>query len=193
MLSKRQKHSQPKENTRSITYRLPGKIIDELETEATMRGISQNVLVKQIFEKYISWDRYSNKIGMIPVPKRIVSSLGENLDALEINEIIDIIFPLIKDSVMFMKGGFDLKRVIETLEDYMRATGMNSDHRVEGDSHIFLIQHALGMSWSVFTQQLLTQVFGSFVPDKKLEFQTTESTVILNINLGSEFNEHEFN
>ena len=30
-------------------------------------------------------------------------------------------------------------------------------------------------------------------PDKKLEFQTTESTVILNINLGSEFNEHEFN
>ena len=44
----------------------------------------------------------------------------------------------------------------------MQASGMNSDHRVEGDVHIFLIQHDLGMKWSVFTEQLLTQVFQKF-------------------------------
>ncbi|MBA4448275.1 MAG: hypothetical protein H2B07_05245, partial [Nitrosopumilaceae archaeon] len=179
LVSDRQVHNQKKESTRSITYRLPEKLVNELETEATMKSISQNVLVKQILEKYVQWDRFSDKIGMIPVPKAIVESLGSELDGKYIDEIITMIFPLIKDSVMFIKGGYDLKRCIETLEDYMKASGMNSDHRVEGGKHIFLIQHELGTKWSVFTEQLLTQIFRSFMPEKELKFQTTDSTVIM--------------
>lgn len=106
--------------------------------------------------------RFSSKIGMIPVPKGILESLGDELDGQDIDEIITLMLPMIKDTVLFIKGGYDLKRCIETLEDYMRASGMNSDHRVEGEMHIFLIQHELGMKWSVFTEQLLTQVFRSF-------------------------------
>ena len=190
--TKRQVHTPKKESTRSITYRLPEKLVTELETEATQRSISQNVLVKQILEKYVQWDRFSNKIGMIPVPKGILESLGEELDGKDIDEIITLMFPMIKDTVLFIKGGFDLKRCVETLEDYMRASGMNSDHRVEGDVHIFLIQHDLGMKWSVFTEQLLSQVFRTFLPDKELKFQTTATTVILSVALGSEFDEHDY-
>ena len=190
--TKRQTHTSKKESTRSITYRLPEKLVSELETEATQKSISQNVLVKQILEKYVQWDRFSNKVGMIPVPKKILESLGEELDGKDIDQIITLMFPMIKDTVLFIKGGYDLKRCIETLEDYMRASGMNSDHRVEGDLHIFLIQHDLGMKWSVFTEQLLTQVFRSFLPDKELSFQTTDTTVILSVALGSDFNEHDY-
>ncbi|MHA7646770.1 hypothetical protein [Nitrosopumilus sp. S4] len=190
--TKRQLHSPKKETTRSISYRLPEKLVDDLETEATMKGISQNVLVKQILEKYTQWDRFSNKIGMIPVPKGILESLGSELDGKDIDEIINLIFPMIKDTVLFIKGGYDLKRCIETLEDYMRASGMNSDHRIEGNIHTFLIQHDLGMKWSVFTEQLLAQVFRSFIPDKPLKFQTTDTTVILSVPLGSDFNEHDY-
>ncbi|MGI9567014.1 MAG: hypothetical protein ACR2LL_08385 [Nitrosopumilus sp.] len=190
--TKRQVHTPKKEATRSITYRLPEKLVTELETEATQRSISQNVLVKQILEKYVQWDRFSNKIGMIPVPKGILESLGEELDGKDIDEIITLMFPMIKDTVLFIKGGFDLKRCIETLEDYMRASGMNSDHRVEGDVHIFLIQHDLGMKWSVFTEQLLSQVFRTFLPEKELKFQTTNTTVILSVALGSDFDEHDY-
>ena len=190
--SKRQTHSAKKETTRSITYRLPEKLVNELETEATQKGISQNVLVRQILDKYVQWDRFSNKLGMIPVPKGILESLGGELDGRDIDEIINIVFPMIKDSVMFVKGGYDLKRCIETLEDYIRASGMNSDHRVDGDVHSFVIQHDLGMKWSVFTEQLLSQVFRSFLPDKDLKFQTTDSTVILSVALGSDFDEHDY-
>ena len=190
--TKRQTHTSKKEATRSITYRLPEKLVHELETEATQKSISHNVLVKQILEKYVQWDRFSNKIGMIPVPKRILESLGTELDGKDIDEIITLMFPMIKDTVLFIKGGYDLERCIETLEDYMRASGMNSDHRVEGDRHIFLIQHELGLKWSVFTEQLLTQVFRNFLPDKELRFQTTDTTVILSVTLGSDFNEHDY-
>ena len=191
-LAKRQPHTQNKPTTRSITYRLPEKLINELETEAAQKNTSQNVLVKQILERYVQWDRFSTKIGMIPVPKSILKSLGNELDGQDIDEIINLIFPMIKDTVLFIKGGYDLKRCIETLEDYMKASGMHSDHRVEGNMHSFIIQHDLGIKWSVFTEQLLSQVFRSFVPDKELKFQTTESTVLLHIPLGSDFNEHDY-
>ena len=65
-------HQQKRETTRSITYRLPEKLVNELDGEAKQKKISQNVLVKQILETYIQWGRYSEKIGMIPVPKGIL-------------------------------------------------------------------------------------------------------------------------
>jgi len=188
----RQTHPQKKEKTRSITYRLPAKVVEELETEAMNKNISQNVLVKQILEKYVNWDRFGDKIGMIPVPKGILNSFGTEMDGSDINEIIKTVLPLIKDTVLFMKGKYDLKRCIETLEDYIRASGMKSDHRTEGELHHFIIQHELGMSWSLFTEQLLKEIFQQFVPDKNLMFQTTKSTIIATIPLGSDFSEHDY-
>ncbi len=185
-------HLQAKPKTRSITYRLPEKMVDELETEAMQKNISQNVLVKQILEKYLQWDKFANKIGFIPVPSGILNALGDELDGKNIDEIIKVVHPIIKNTVMYMKGGYDLMRCIETLEDYMRAAGMKSDHRIEGNLHHFIIQHDLGLKWSVFTEQLLTEIFRGFMPDKNLKFQTTESTVIATIELGSDFNEHNY-
>ncbi|MCH7969291.1 MAG: hypothetical protein IH841_08635 [Thaumarchaeota archaeon] len=190
--AKRKPHPPKKEKTRSITYRLPERIVEELETEAMQKNISQNVLVKQILEKFIQWDRFSDKIGMIPVPKSILEALGVDMEGKDIDEIINVIKPVIKDNVMFIKGDYDLKRCIETLEDYMRASGMKSDHRIEGNLHHFIIQHGLGMKWSVFTEQLLKEIFHDFLPDKNLKCKTTDSTVIATISLGSDFSEHDY-
>ena len=189
---KRKSHIPKKEKTRSITYRLPAKVVEELETEAMQKNISQNVLVKQILEKYVMWDRFEDKIGMIPVPKGILDELGSEMDGDNINEIIRILLPLIKDTVLFMKGDYDLKRCIETLEDYMRASGMKSDHRVEGELHHFIVQHEMGMKWSFFTEQILKEIFQQFTPDKNIKFQTTKNTVIATIALGSDFSEHDY-
>ena len=188
----RQPHPAKKETTRSITYRLPSKIVEELETEAMQKKISQNVLVKQILEKYVAWDRFSDKMGMIPIPKGILDSLGTEMNGENISEIIKIILPFIKDTVLFMKGKYDLKRCIETLEDYIRASGMKSDHRIEGELHHFIIQHELGMNWSFFTEQLLKEIFNQFLPNQNIKFQTTKNTVIATIALGSDFSEHDY-
>jgi len=190
--AKRQPHPPKKEKTRSITFRLPVNIVEELETEANQKGVSLNVLVKQIFQKFVQWDRFSDKIGMIPIPKEILKSLGETMDGKDIDKIIKVVAPVITDSVMFMKGDYDLKRCIESLEDYMRASGMKSDHRIEGEAHHFIIQHELGMNWSLFTEQLLKEIFHNFLPSQNLKCKTTESTVIATISLGSDFSEHDY-
>lgn len=187
-----QKHTTKKEKTRSVTYRLPIKLVEEIETEAMNHNISHNVMARQILEKYIQWDRYANKIGIIPVPKKILDTLGLEMGPEDINEIINLIKPIIKDSVLFIKGKYDLKRCIETLEDYMRASGMKSDHRVEGSLHHFIIQHELGTNWSMFTEQLLKEIFHEFIPESKIKCQTTEKTVIATIALGADFSEHDY-
>ena len=188
----RKVHSKIKEKTDTISYRLPLKLLNDLETEANEKNISQNVLVKQILQKYVSWERFAVKMGMIPVPQKILESLAGDLSHQEILKIIDALFATIKDSVMLMKGGYDLKRTIETLEDYMRNSGMESDHRIEGDLHHFIIQHKMGMQWSIFTELLLKKVFVEFEKDDGLTFQTTESTVIATVPLGSDFDEHDY-
>ena len=48
---KRQQHTPKKEKTRSITYRLPVKLVEEIETEAMNKNISHNVMARQILEK----------------------------------------------------------------------------------------------------------------------------------------------
>ena len=191
-LVRRKPHTPKKETTRSITYRLPEKSIQELEREAMNNGISQNVLVKQIIDQYLQWGRFTSKISMIPVPAKILAKLGSNLEGIRIYEIIDAIKPVIKESVMFMKGSYDLKRCIETLEDYMRASGLVSDHRVQGGIHHFIIQHDLGIKWSLFTEQLLKEIFHEFLPQQSIKFQTTDGTVIATIALGSDWSEHDY-
>ena len=189
---KHQKHTTKREKTRSVTYRLPVKLIEEIEAEATNNNISHNVMARQILEKYVQWDRFADKIGIIPVPKKILDTLGIDMTAEEINEIINAIKPIIKDTVLFIKGKYDLKRCIETLEDYMKASGMKSDHRVEGTLHHFIIQHELGSNWSIFTKQLLQEVFHEFLPNTEMKCQTTESTVVATIALGEDFSEHDY-
>lgn len=189
---KSQQHPTKKEKTRSVTYRLPVKLVEEIEAEAVNHSISHNVMARQILEKYIRWDRFTEKIGIIPVPKKIMDILGAEMNSNDINEIINVIKPVIKDTVLFIKGGYDLKRCIETLEDYMRASGMKSDHRIEGTSHHFVIQHELGSNWSIFTEQLLGEIFHEFLPDTRMKSQTTESTVVATIELGEDFMEHDY-
>ena len=190
--ARRKPHQKTKEETGTISYRLPSKLLDDLETEAREKNISQNVLVKQILMKYVRWERFAQKMGIIPVPQKILESLGGDMSHKDVLKIIDVLFIAIKDSVMLMKGGYDLKRTIETLEDYMRSSGMESDHRIEGELHHFIIQHKMGMQWSIFTELLLRRVFTEFEKENDLTFQTTESTVIATIPLGSDFDEHNY-
>ena len=190
--ARRKPHQKIKEETDTISYRLPSKLLDDLETEAREKNISQNVLVKQILMKYVRWERFAQKMGIIPVPQKILESLGGDMSHKDVLKIIDVLFITIKDSVMLMKSGYDLKRTIETLEDYMRSSGMESDHRIEGELHHFIIQHKMGMQWSIFTELLLRRVFTEFEKENNLTFQTTESTVIATIPLGSDFDEHNY-
>lgn len=163
--------------SRSITFRLDSITIDELQREADQHQISLNVLVNQVLRRYINWDSYENRLGMMPVPKAILITLidramemakknGIKEEAIGpfrdqiIKDAADAAFNIMKDAVLFMKKQYNIWTVLSVLQEYMKVSGINSDHRIEsGRKHVFVIQHDLGESWSIFTKELLKLIF----------------------------------
>jgi uncharacterized protein (UPF0216 family) len=192
---------QSKKSTRSITFRLDSKVIDEMQREANQNEISLNVLVNQTLKKYTEWGRYENKIGMMPVPKLMLSSLIDraieiakktgilndtNLEPYRnqvIKEAANTAYDLMKDAVLFMRKDYNLWTVLSVLQEYMKISGIDSDHRIEsGRKHVFVIKHELGQNWSLFTKELLTQIFESLAQVRaeiRITPNTTTAEVIL--------------
>jgi hypothetical protein len=117
--------------TRSITFRLESSIIEELQTEAEYRETSLNVLINQILRRYSNWERYENKMGMIPIPKIMLSSIMDEVIKIGkdggiedvanfrnklIKELSQIAFAFLKDSVLLIKKNYNLLVVLEVLE-----------------------------------------------------------------------------
>lgn len=182
--------------TRSITFRLESSIIEELQYEADYRETSLNVLINQILRRYSNWERYENKIGMIPIPKIILSSLMDqvlkigNENGIEditkfreliIKELAQTAFIFLKDSVLLIKKNYSLISTLQVLEQYMKVVGINSDHRIEEDGrHVYVIQHKLGENWSLFIKEFLIIVFEN-IGKVKVEISSTPNTIVAKV------------
>jgi hypothetical protein len=152
--------------------------------------------VNQALKRYADWDRYESRIGMMPVPKVMLSSLIEKAIIVAKNsgikdiepyrdEIVksaaQIAFGIMKDSVLFMKKQYNLWVVLSVLEEYMKVSGINSDHRIEGGrKHVFIIQHELGENWSLFTKELLKLIFENLAK-VKVDASVTPNTTIAEV------------
>jgi hypothetical protein len=173
--------------------------MDEMQREADQKETSLNVMVNQVLKRYTEWDRYESKIGMMPVPKVMLSSLidksisiaKENIGIKDIepyrDEILksaaEIAFSIMKDSVLFMKKQCNLWTTLAVLQEYMKISGINSDHRIEGGrKHVFVIQHELGENWSLFTKELLKIIFKNLA-NVKVEVDVTPNTTVAEVKL----------
>ena len=135
----------------------------------------------------------------MPVPKVMLSSLidksiaiaKDNIGIKDIEpyraEILksaaQIAFSIMKDSILFMKKQYNLWVVLSVLQEYMKVSGINSDHRIEsGRKYVFVIQHELGENWSLFTKELLTIIFEN-LDNVKVEVSVTANTTVAEVML----------
>ncbi len=188
MIHKKSSNVVTHEKTNSISFRYSVNLIEALSAEAAEKEISLNVLTRQILQKHVEWDRYAAIMGMIQVPQELISFIGTEVKDEAIDRIVDVLHPKFKDWVMFLKGSYDLKHSIETLEEYMNASYLSSDHRIEGSVHHFIIQHNLGIMWSLFLERFLKRIITEFLPDKPIQFKTTDNVLSTTIALGEDFN-----
>ena len=123
--------------SRSITFRLDTLTLDELQKEADLKELSLNVLVNQVLRRYVEWDRYESKLGMMPVPKLMLATLIDETVQVAVDAGISginssrdrilknaakIAFNLMRDSVLFMKKSYNLWTVLEVLQEYMKVS-----------------------------------------------------------------------
>ena len=173
-------------------------VVEELQRDANEGEISLNVLVTQVLKRYVEWDRYENKLGMIPIPKLMLTTLIDETMQLAadakiadlesyrnkiVNNAAQAALKVMKDSVLFMRKEYSFWTVLDVLRQYMKVAGIVSDHRIEtGRKHVFIIQHDLGDNWSLFAKELLSKIFIELA-QVRAEISTTSKTVRAEITL----------
>ena len=185
-------HTRHKTSTKHISFRVPSDVALSLESEAARLNTSSSHVLGDILQKWSEWDRYEEKLRVVPVPMVMLSELVAGDDEKTVRIVASKALLFFKEAVVLMKGKYDLKRAIETLEGYMRATGMTSDHTVNGAVHCFTVQHEMGTVWSMFMQVMLQELFNEFIPDRKVDFEMYGGTVSAKIALGSDWDEHDY-
>jgi hypothetical protein len=194
---KDESRSDKPKKSQSVTFRLDSNTLDELQREADLNQISLNVLVNRVLKRYSDWGTYENRIGMMPVPKVMVTLIDKAVDMAKKNGIKDevigqwrseiikqaaeVAFSKMKDAVLFMKKQYTLTSVLGVLQDYMKVSSINADHRIEsGRKHVFVIQHELGENWSLFTKELLKLIFENLAK-VTAEVNVTPNTTIAEV------------
>jgi hypothetical protein len=144
---------------------------------------------------YVEWGRYEHKLGMMPVPKHFFSSLiQETISLAESNGVsiapykeklikysAEVAFSTIQESAILMRKKSDLWSVLSILQEYMKVSGITSDHRIEeGKKHIFIIQHELGEYWSLFAKELLDLIFYNLA-NVRAEIHITQKSIIAEV------------
>lgn len=194
---KDESRSDKPKKSQSVSFRLDSNTLDELQREADLNQISLNVLVNRVLKGYTDWGTYENRIGMIPVPKIMLTLIDKAVDMAKksgikdevieywrgeiIKQASDVAFSKIKDAVWFMKKQYNLTTVLEVLKDYMKVSGIDADHRIESErKNVIVIQHELGENWSLFTKELLKLIFENLAK-VRAEVNVTQNTTIAEV------------
>lgn len=135
-------------------------------------------MVRQILTNYVDWFRVTQGIGTIPISKESLQKLTQNLDATSIHDIVENIYSLIKGLSLIKYGKYDLKTALESLSAYMQMSNFHLVRLKEENNHRFLIDHNLGITWSLVLEQLLRTTIGEFIDDSQIRFSTTNDSVI---------------
>lgn len=160
-----------KKKTDTMSFRLDSEILDKIRKESESQGISLNVLANKIFSRYVDWDMFEPKVGMVPIAKPIVSALFEKLSEQETVELAKQIGQsIVSDIATFMKGSMDIDSFVSWFVTRMKISDFEINHTVKNSKHTYIIKHDLGYNWSLYHKTVLELIFND-VLERKIDFE----------------------
>ena len=156
--------------TSTMTFRIDEDILNKLRSESENRETSLNTFVNQIFKRYVEWDMYESKVGMVPIAKPIIIELFNKITKEQIVDMANRIGKnVVRDIALFMKGDINLTSFISWFEARMRASSIEINHNIKNNNHTFIIKHDLGENWSLYHKTVLELIFREIL-EKKVDF-----------------------
>jgi hypothetical protein len=115
--------------------------------------------VNDLLDKYISWQRNSSRMGLIPMTRSFLASSLQNIPDDKIKEIAyngskDALIEL----VLLSEGHLTIDSFISVFSQWLKASWMVHRYDYDGKSHHFVIHHDLGRKWSFYLSELLTAI-----------------------------------
>ncbi len=137
--------------TKPLTFRIETKVLEKIREEGGNNQISVSNFINKILKRYVEWDSYESKVGMIPIPKLLVEKLFEKRSK---QEIIDLAINVgkneLEDILLFMNKKIDWILFLNWFEMRLQDSSIEIVHTVEENKHTFIMKHGMGENWSLY-------------------------------------------
>ena len=169
----------PKKKTATITFRFDEELIEKLQSEAKAHQISTNMLATQAMRRFLEWDIYLPKIGLVSLNKPVFVKIFENLKEKEVIEIASTVGKdEVRDVALFMKGDVTIDSFMSWFEIQMVNSSVQVSHMSENGIHTFVMKHDLGKNWSLYNKKILELIFDELF-HKKIDVKYNKNTFAL--------------
>ena len=150
----------PKDTIRSL--RISGELNARLRSLAEEKGESVNAIVEAELTKLVEYDKFTVEMAYTTVRKAWLSKLIEYLSEDEIREFgrWSATGPT-SETVHFYRGTMNLDSILRTYEEIGAKYGKFFTFRHEslGRTHTIMLNHGMGMKWSIFLDANLKMIF----------------------------------
>ncbi len=134
----------------SLSCRIDKEVYDLLVEQAQSQGISLNSLVNSITKRHLTWERFGDEIGFIPITRRTLKKIFRHLEKPNIEKIAEEMGGVVPRELTFLTyGNMDFEKLMNILE--VNATRFGKvKHFVEGNKHNLNIHHGICKNFSMF-------------------------------------------
>lgn len=164
--------------TTTVTFRIDSNIMRKINYKAEQDGISLNTLINQILKRYVEWDMYVGKAGMVPISKPVVKKLFQELSEEEvINMSKDIAKNAVYNIALFMRSidKLDVDSFVSWFLSRMKTSSEISENK-DNNTNTYIIKHDLGENWSLYHKTILESIFTENL-QKPIQTNMTDSTL----------------
>ncbi|MGN6348995.1 MAG: hypothetical protein ACTHKK_07165 [Candidatus Nitrosocosmicus sp.] len=163
--------------TSTMTFRIDDNVLRILRSESERHQISLNTLINQLLKRFVEWDMYESKVGMIPIAKPIVVELFNKMSKEEISKMaLDIGKNAVHDISLFMKNKMDLDSFLSWFETRMNSSLTETNHSIQNGFHVYVLKHELGENWSLYHKIILQSIFNEIF-EKTVDIQISNTTI----------------
>jgi hypothetical protein len=146
--------------TATMTFRINENVIKILRSESKRNQITLNSLVNQLLKRYVEWDMYQPKVGLIPIAKPIVVELFSKMSKEDISTMAkEIGKDVVHDIALFMKNRMDLDSFLSWFERRMASSLTETNHTIQDGYHVYVLKHELGENWSLYHKIVIELIF----------------------------------
>ena len=157
--------------------RLDRIILDKLRREAEQKDISVNTLVSHLIRRHIDWHSNAAKAGFVNVRRGLLIDLINRLPEKEISLIAKYIAKKeTKDFVLLLRSEYNIESALDVIETWIKISGHPYRHEFSYNRHSYVIQHDMGMNWSLYMAEQYRFLFEEFGL-KRVEFDVNDNTL----------------
>ncbi len=134
----------------NLSCRIEKKIYDELVEDAKRKGISLNSLMSSITKHHVTWKRYADEIGFVPITKRMIGKIFKFLDNESIERIAYDLGGTVPRELLFLTyDEMEFENFMQILEINALRFGAVK-HTRENGIHVLNIHHGINQNFSHF-------------------------------------------